>query len=97
MFQRVEMPALGTWQQLNVVPAQNIMLEQARAQEFAAIQNKIAADQNMLNAASIEQMRFEQAQREFAASQQSSALKAALESYQQQQMIASNIQSQARG
>ena len=47
----------------------------------------------MLNAASIEQMRFEQAQRDFAARQQANvALKSALESYQQQQMIASNVQ-----
>jgi hypothetical protein len=69
------------------------MYDTARAQEFAAIQNKIAQDQ--LNAqmvskfnvgASLEQMKFEQAQRELAAHQQNIGLKAALESYQQQQL-----------
>lgn len=69
------------------------MYDTARAQEFAAIQNKIAQDQ--LNAqmfskfnvgANLEQMKFEQAQRELAAHQQTIGLKAALESYQQQQL-----------
>ena len=57
------------------MPAQNVLLETARAQEFAAIQNKIAQDQ-MLNDA-----------RQFVARQQeNAALKAALENYQQQQL-----------